>query len=192
MLRAMIWLARGTALLGGAVLLALIALTGLSILGRAANSVGNADWTQRVAPGLAEWIGGFGPVPGDFELVGAGLAFTVFSFMPLCQLHRGHARVDLFADLTPPRFARALEAFWEVVLTAAILLITWRLFEGAQDKLSNGETTFILQFPVWWAYAASLVAACAASIVALYCAVAQVMGVMTGRSYLPDPDGASG
>ena len=81
----------------------------------------------------------------------------------------------------------AIIAFWEVVLTAVILLIAWRLFEGMQDKMRFGETTFLLQFPVWWSYAASFTAAVVAAIVALYCAGARVMGLVTGKHYLPQP-----
>ncbi len=67
---------------------------------------------------------------------------------------------------------------------------TWRLYAGMEGKMSNGETTFLLQFPVWWAYAASFVAAVAASIVGIYCAIARVLDVVTGRSHLPNSEGA--
>ena len=50
-----------------------------------------------------------------------------------------------------------------------------------------GETTFLLQFPVWWSYAASFAAAVVAVVVALYCAGARVLGLVTAKSYLPQP-----
>ena len=65
-------------------------------------------------------------------------------------------------------------------MALVILLITWRLFAGMQDKLRYGETTFLLQFPVWWAYAACLAAACIACIVSLYCAVLRLTGKRAG------------
>jgi hypothetical protein len=43
-----------------------------------------------------------------------------------------------------------------------LILISWRLYEGLLSKMSNGETTFLLQFPIWWAYAASFAASVAA------------------------------
>jgi TRAP-type C4-dicarboxylate transport system permease small subunit len=169
LLTAMERLARLTAILGGLVLTALVILTCISVAGRTA---------------------GIGPVNGDFELVEAGVAFAIFAFLPLCQLHGGHATVDVFTSFLPAGLNRALIAFWEVVLSAVIVLITWRLFDGMMGKVGNGETTFILQFPIWWAYAASFAAAVVSSIVALYCAGARLAEVLTGRVWMPRGEGA--
>ena len=192
MLTIMERLARAMALLGGLVLTLLVVLTCLSVAGRGANTFAHWDWLEAAAPGLAAWLAGtgIGPIPGDFELVESGIAFAIFAFLPLCQLHSGHATVDVFTSQMSARVNDWLKAVWEVLLTALILLITWRLFVGLTDKIGNGETTFILQFPVWWAYAASFVAACAASIVALYCAWARVMQALTTRRLLPEGEGA--
>ncbi len=186
-------LARIMALAGGIVLTLLIVLVCVSVLGRGGNTFGHWDWLETTAPGFATWLigTGIGPVRGDFELVEAGIAFAIFSFMPLVQLHSGHATVDVFTNFMPKRFNAVLIAFWEVVLTAAILLITLRLFEGLHGKYMNGETTFILQFPTWWAYGASFVAALVASVVAVYCAVARVLGLITGRRLMPEGEGAN-
>jgi TRAP-type C4-dicarboxylate transport system permease small subunit len=186
-------MARSMAILGGLVLTVLIVLTCISVLGRGGNTFGHSEFLTSLAPGLAEaLIGtGIGPVRGDFELVEAGIAFAIFAFLPLCQLHGGHATVDVFTSYLPARINNALIAFWEVLLSATILLITWRLFEGLTGKFGNGEITYILQFPVWYAYAASFAAAVIASVVALYCAAARVTGLLTGRSYRPASEGAS-
>jgi TRAP-type C4-dicarboxylate transport system permease small subunit len=163
-------LARLTAILGGFVLTALVILTCISVAGRTV---------------------GLGPVNGDFELVEAGVAFAIFAFLPLCQLHGGHATVDVFTSFLPVAASRALVAFWEVVLAAVIVLISWRLFGGMMGKIGNGETTFILQFPIWWSYAASFAAAVVASIVAVFCAVARVLEALTRRVWMPRGEGAS-
>lgn len=192
MLRAIDRLARITAIIGGLVLTVLVLLTCVSILGRGLNTLGHSDLLTGIAPGVADWLigTGVGPVLGDFELVEAGIAFAIFSFLPICQLYAGHATVDVFTSMLPARVNRALITFWEVVFSAAVLLITWRLYVGMQDKMGYGETTFLLQFPIWWAYAASLVAAVVASVVAVYCAVARVLNLLTGRNYLPHSEGA--
>lgn len=184
-------LARGMAILGGVVLSLLILLVTISVLGRGGNSFGHWDWLESVAPGLAGWVigTGIGPLNGDFELVEAGIAFSIFAFLPICQLHSGHATVDIFTSRLPARINTWLITFWEIVLSGAILLITARLFAGLLGKFQNGETTYILQFPIWWAYAASFAAALAASVVATYCAVARVLGALTGRRLLPDGEG---
>lgn len=179
-------LARFMALLGGAVLLALVALTCVSVLGRGLNTFGHSALLGDLAPELAEALlaSGVGAVTGDFEVVEAGIAFAIFAFLPICQLKAGHATVDIFTDQLPVKVNRMLVAFWEVVLTLIVLLIAWRLFEGLQSKYSYGETTFLLQFPVWWAYGASFVASVIAGLIALYVAGTRVAGVLTGRDDL--------
>lgn len=185
-------MARTMAILGGVVLTLLVVLTCVSVLGRGGNTFGHSDFLIGLAPRLAEaLIGtGIGPVKGDFELVEAGIAFAIFAFLPICQLHGGHATVDVFTSQMPRRVNTALIAFWEVILSAVILLISWRLFEGFQGKLGNGEITYILQFPTWYAYGASFAASVIAAVVAIYCAGARVAGLVTGRSYLPASEGA--
>ncbi|MCR9108816.1 MAG: TRAP transporter small permease [Rhodobacteraceae bacterium] len=180
-------LARGMAILGGVVMVALVLLTCVSVLGRGLNSMGHSDWLIALSEGFADALiaSGVGPVTGDFELVEAGIAFSIFAFLPICQLYAGHATVDVFTSRLSGRANSWLIAFWDVVLTVVIWLITWRLFAGLLDKLGNGETSFLLQFPVWWAYAASFVAALTASVTALYCSVGRVTYAATGRSILP-------
>jgi TRAP-type C4-dicarboxylate transport system permease small subunit len=164
-------LAQGTALLGGLVLILLVCIVCTSILGREAGALATAAGFGDLVRAI-----GLGPVTGDYELVEAGMAFAVFSFLPLTQLTQSHARVDIFTAGLGPRANTVLSAFWSVVMALVILLITWRLFAGLQDKLRYGETTFMLQFPVWWAYAASLVAAFVACIVSLFCAALDLAG----------------
>lgn len=179
-------LARVTALVGGLVLCALIVLTCTSIIGRALNTFGHSDTLTNLSQGGADWLIGIGvgAVNGDFELLEAGIAFAIFSFLPICQIQGAHATVDVFTSLMPPRVNRALVAFWEVILAAVLVLITWRLLAGLQSKYAYGETTFLLQFPVWWAYAASFGAACVASFVGIYCAAMRVAEAFTGRLLL--------
>lgn len=180
-------LARGMAVLGGVVMVALVLLTCVSVLGRGLNSMGHSGWLIALAQGFADWLiaSGVGPVTGDFELVEAGIAFSIFAFLPICQLYAGHATVDVFTSRMSDKANAWLIAFWDMILTLVIWLITWRLFAGLLDKLGNGETSFLLQFPIWWAYAASFLAALVASVTALYCVIGRVTYAATGRTILP-------
>jgi TRAP-type C4-dicarboxylate transport system permease small subunit len=184
--------ARIMALIGGLVLISLVVLTCISVLGRGLNTFGHSDLLSALSAHLAKaLIGtGIGPLPGDFELVEAGIAFAIFAFLPICQLHGGHATVDVFASFLPRGVNRFLVTFWEVVLAAVIVLITWRLYAGMRSKLDYGETTLLLQFPVWWAYAASFAAATIASLVGVYCAIARAIELVTGRQVLQHSEGA--
>ena len=171
-------MARLMALLGGIVLCLLVLIVCASVLGREANALSHTGFLG----GIGKWLLdlGVGPVTGDFELVEAGIAFAIFAFLPLTQLTGSHATVDIFTNGMGPRANIVLAAFWSIVMAAAILLITWRLFVGMQDKMRYGETTYLIQFPIWWAYAASLSAAIAASIVSLYCAAMRLTGARKG------------
>lgn len=192
MLRVMERLARFMAIVGGLVLTFLVLLTCVSVLGRGLNTFGHSDLLNYVSKSLADALiaTGVSPVNGDFEIVEAGVAFAIFSFLPICQLYSAHATVDVFTNFLPRKLNRLLIVFWEIVLTAVILLITWRLYAGMQSNMANGEITFLLQFPVWWAYAASFAAALVASVVGIYCAIARVAELISGRAYMPHSEEA--
>jgi TRAP-type C4-dicarboxylate transport system permease small subunit len=134
-------LARAMAWFGALVLAALATLSVVSIVGRALSPLG------------------LGPVPGDFELVEAGTALAVFSFMPWCYLRRGHAVVDLFWHVYPAPMKRVLEVVADVLMLVVWILLVWRMGIATADYRGYGEVSFILQMPVWWGYAVSMVPA---------------------------------
>ena len=144
---------RGVALLGGLLLLAIMAVVVVSVSGRS-----------------LVWIG-LGPIPGDFELVEAGGALAIFCFLPWCQLQKGHVTVDIMQGVFGKRFDAGLETVYNLVMTGVSGLITWRLWAGMLDKMNYGETTFILQFPVWWGYAVCMPVAVLTVIACLWTAV---------------------
>jgi len=158
-------LARWTALIGGLVLLVLIAMTTLSVGGRTL---------------------GLGEITGSYEVLEAGVAFAIFSFLPITQLYGAHATVDVFTSLLPKGINRFIVAFWEIVLTLVILLIVWRLYEGTLTHIKRGGTTTFLQFPLWWPFAASTVAGAVACLTAVYCAVMRLAEAVQGRNLLPN------
>ena len=180
-------LARLFALLGGLVLCALIVLTCLSIAGRSLNGILHGDLAQSLVPGMAKALldAGIGPINGDFEVVEAGMAFAIFAFLPLCQLNGAHASVDIFTARLPHRASRWLRAVIETVFALVLIVIAWQLGAGMASKLRSGQTTFLLEFPVWWAYAASLTGAVAAAFVATYVAVMRVREAWANRAILP-------
>ena len=132
---------RGLAWFGALVLTALATISVLSIVGRAFA------------------FAGLGPIRGDFELVEAGTALAVFCFLPWCHLRRGHATVDMLWPLYPTRLRHGLEIVTEALMLVVWVLLTWRMGVAMADYRANGEVSFILQMPVWWGYAASMVPA---------------------------------
>jgi len=130
---------RAMAWIGAFVLALLAAMSVLSIAGRALSGLG------------------LGPVPGDFELVEAGAALAVFCFLPWAHLKRGHAVVDLLWSAYPAPLQRVLEIASDALMLGVWVLLIWRMGVATLDYRANGEVTFILQFPVWWGYAASMI-----------------------------------
>jgi Tripartite ATP-independent periplasmic transporters, DctQ component len=188
----MLGLARFTAILGGVVLTLLIILTCVSITGRLINGWMHSDFMEGLAPTFAQWVLalGVGPVNGDFELVESGVAFAIFAFIPLCQITSGHASVGILTEKLPPRVQQFLRMVIELVFAAVLVLIAWRLFEGMTSKMRYGETTFLLQFPIWWAYAASFVGSVIAAIVGVYMGFVRTYEFFTDRIIIWDGVGA--
>lgn len=157
------FLARYTALLGGAVLTGVIVLITLSIVGRA------LIWA------------GLRPIRGDYELASIGVAFVVFAFLPWTHLMRGHAVVTLVTD----NFSKRVNA-WILVLTDAAILVaaaflTWTLYQGMLEKFAYGETTLLLRIPLGWAYASALVGCVVFVIVALFVFCRSLSNAVSGR-----------
>ncbi len=187
------FIARALALLGGFVLIGLILITVASISGRALSTLAYNQFVQSNLGFLSDMLiaSGIGPLNGDFEMVEMGIAFAIFCFLPWCQFSNGHASVDLFTSALPDRGNRFLVFLWEILLAVVIIVIAWRLGVGMSDKMQNGETTFLLQWPVWYGFAASFGASIAASLVAIYVAIIRGAELWTGRDLLIVSTGAA-
>lgn len=177
---------RGLAMIGGIVLSMLILMTCVSILGRHFSSALNSDVVQTVAPGLATWLLGFGigPIYGDFELTELGMGFAIFCFLPLCQITSGHARVDIFTSFLRDATNRWLRLLIELIFLGAIVLIAWRLSIGMTSRMRTGQTTYLLEWPVWWPYAACMAAASVAVIVAVYMVYIRMLEAFGGEDII--------
>lgn len=181
-------LARSFALLGGAALTFLILLICASVIGRSINSILHSDFMQTSLPSLADTLlaSGVGPINGDFEIVEAGMAFAIFAFLPLCQLQFAHASVDVFTSHLPERVNRVMRAIIELAFAACIVLIAVQLTSGLISKYRSGQTTLLLEFPVWWSYALSTIAAWAAALIATYVGFMRAVECYVGHAILPD------
>ena len=182
--------ARFMAICGGLVLALLILLICISVVGRSLNGVLHG-WIGTAFPAVSAWLlqAGVGPINGDFELVEAGVAFSIFSFLPLCQISGGHASVDIFTSKLPHGVNRGLQMVIDTVFAFALIIMAYQLYKGMLSKLSYGDTTFLLQFPIWWAYAASLVGAVMAAVISVYVACVRVMELATGQDVITDETG---
>jgi len=188
MLKLMTRVAQGMAIVGGVVLGLLIVMICVSVLGRGINTFFHAEFMQAMAPGLSAWVlnTGVGPVLGDFELVEAGMPFAIFAFLPLAQMTSSHATVDVFTTRFPEWVLRVMRAVTEVVFAVVLVLFAYKLYEGMLAKMRYNETTYLIQFPIWWAYAVSLFGAVVAAIVGVYSAFIRIVEMLTGRHIVED------
>jgi len=152
------------AILGGLALIAVILATVASVTGRA-----------------LLWIG-LGPIRGDFELVELGTGFAVFSFLPWVQINRQHASVEILTMHMGDAINRLIDIAADLMMLAIALLLTWKHWQGTLDKFAYGETTFIIQYPVWWAYASGLVGAFGFVLISAWCVILSARALVTGRN----------
>lgn len=122
--RAATWLAMS----GGFVFCLLIAMSIVSIVGRKLFS---------------------SPVQGDVELMQMGAAVGAAAFLPICELHDNHIKVDALTSWMSAAARAALDTLAHLMLTAAAAAITWRTVMAVQDALSYGEVSTLLSIPVW-------------------------------------------
>ena len=178
------------AICGGLVLTVLIVLICISVIGRSLNGLLHG-WIGAVMPGVSAWALdlGVGPINGDFELVEAGVAFAIFAFLPLCQISAGHASVDIFTAKLPTRINRVLLLAIEVIFAVVLIAIAYQLYNGMLSKQRYGDTTFLLQFPIWWAYAASLSGSILTAVISLYVAGIRALELMRGEDILSQEAG---
>lgn len=151
-------LAAFLAIVGGLILLAIVALTCVSIIGRA----------------LVPFDIGAGPIRGIYDMTEIGMAAAIFAFLPWAQFKDAHARVDLFQSAMPQSMDRVLDLLFNAAMLVVASVGTYRLYLGMQDKLSYGETTLIAQIPVWQGYAASLVGGVGFILIAAFCIVRSI------------------
>lgn len=156
-------LAAVLAILGGIALIAVILSTVASVSGRALLFVG------------------LGPIRGDFELVELGTGFAVFAFLPWVQINRQHASVEILTMQMSRLANRIIDVVGDLLMFSVAILLTWKHWQGTLDKLAYGETTFVIQYPIWWAYASGLAGAVGFVVVSFWCVVLSARALATGQ-----------
>ena len=157
-------LARWTAIIGGVVLLAMIAVVVVSVIGRA-----------------LIWVG-LKPILGDYELISIGMGFAVFAFLPWAHITRGHALVSLLTDAFGPVVNAWILVVTDLLMLVVSAFIAWRLWLGMLDKFSNRETTILLGLSMGWAFAAAVAGAIVMVLVAFYVLGRSISDALAGRA----------
>ena len=118
--------AKWTNYIGAAVLTAMMALTGIDVIGRYFLS---------------------SPVPGSFEITELLMAVMISLGLGYCTFERGHVSVDLLT-LKLPRRGQAIAGFIAVIAFLVLyLLITWQTVCRVQSFIDKKTITNVLYIP---------------------------------------------
>jgi TRAP-type mannitol/chloroaromatic compound transport system permease small subunit len=120
------------ALAGGALFLALVAMSLVSIVGRKLISM---------------------PVPGDIEMMQMGTAVAASALLAYCEMRGSHLRVDFFTAWMSPQNRAWLDGVAHLLLAFVAVLVAWRTAVAAVSNFESGETSMMLGWPVWIAIA---------------------------------------
>lgn len=133
-------LTKGLAIFGGVCLLVAVGVTLVSVAGRYGAGLPFAFASK------------MGPVPGDYELVEIICALGIFLFFPFTHSVGGNISAEFFTSGLSLRKRRILDAIHDVIFGLIAALLTWRLNHAAFDKLASGETSILVQIPLWIPY----------------------------------------
>lgn len=112
------------------------------------------------------------PILGDFELVEIGTAVAGSLFLPYCQAVRGHVIVDFFTARASAAAVAWLDRAGALLMAATFWLIGWRTIVGCLDIARSGESSMLMQIPIWVGYAAIVPGVLVAGLIALAQALA--------------------
>ena len=121
-----------SAAIGGVILVAMACMTVVSVVGRAFFSH---------------------PILGDVELVQLGCAVVVAAFLPYAQFRRANIIVDFFTTGASVHTQRRMDAFGTLLYTLVMALLCWRVAVGGMDIRTSGESSMLMNLPLWIPYA---------------------------------------
>ena len=119
------------ALVGGFVLLALVAIT-------AASAISNLLFNV--------------PFSGEYELAKHFVGIAIFTFLPYCQLSGANVTVDIFTEGFGSRAKAAMLLFASLLAAAFAVLLLRQMSLGFGDYIRYPEETAALHLPLWTAF----------------------------------------
>jgi TRAP-type C4-dicarboxylate transport system permease small subunit len=177
-----LWLERictAVAMLGGVILVGIVAVSGASVIGRSLPPL-------FAALGLASPVKG---IPGDIEIVQLGCAVSVFFYLPLCQLKRSNVLVGVFTKSLRPRYRALFDLAANLLFLVLATMLALQLGYDTADKFRDRDTTMVLRIPEGWAYAAALAGLWLLVLVTAYTVLRSTLEIVQDRAIGPPPSG---
>jgi len=110
---------RGLALAGATVAVAMLLLTASDVIGRSLFNY---------------------PIPGAYQLTELGMGCVIFLVLPLITYEKRHLCMGLLDRCLSVLLKRCFGLLNSILLSAAFLLVSWRLWEYAAKRAAFGET----------------------------------------------------
>ncbi|MGL4230727.1 MAG: TRAP transporter small permease [Casimicrobium sp.] len=139
-------LARGCAILAGAILVGIALMTVYSVIGR--------DFFGKA-------------LTGDFELTAVMTGAAIALFLPWCQVKRGNIIVDFFTAKASESTRGVLDRMGAFFIAAMLGLCAWRATLGGLSAWKSNSGTMMLGFPEWIVYCSIVPGLALTAIIAL-------------------------
>jgi TRAP-type C4-dicarboxylate transport system permease small subunit len=149
------------ALVGGVILLALVAITAASAI---SNLVAGKPFT------------------GEYELAKHLVAIAIFTFLPYCQLAGANVTVDIFTEGMGIRARSAMAFISSLIACAFAILVLRQMALGFRDYWRYAEVTPTLHLPLWTAFPPILVSLLLLAVAALLTAYDGWLGMRQPQS----------
>lgn len=137
MFRVLLLLARALAAYGGLVLLLITAITMINVAGFGLDAIMRSF--GRSVPGLA----------GYEEVVALLVGGAALSFLPWCQLRRGHVAVDLFTRRLPGRVTAGIDRLAYGITAIVALFLGLEMAAGLAVARADGIVTGVRDWAAW-------------------------------------------
>ncbi|MGY9047743.1 hypothetical protein P775_24600 [Puniceibacterium antarcticum] len=125
------------ALFGGALLLLIVLATAVNAIGFTANTIARS-WGGTV-PGLS----------GYEDAVTMLVGVAALAMFPYCQLHGGHAAVDVFMQKAPKFANRMVCVISGLLVIAVSMTMAVMLIYGTIETRADNTETAVLGWPIW-------------------------------------------
>ncbi len=123
---------RRIALIGGFAVVAVSAITVISVIGRYIFST---------------------PITGDYEIVEYGISVAAFFFFAFAHASDSHIIAEFFSSIMSARTRRTLDSIQNLILLAILVILVWRVAVGGIDKFETGDESMFLSMKTWWLHA---------------------------------------
>jgi len=97
------------------------------------------------------------------------VSIVICAIPPILLAKRaGSSTAEFFTSGLPGRWQVALDVVHDLIFALIAALLAWRLGGGMVDKVENGDSSILLQIPLWWPYTVAVASMWLLSAVSLW------------------------